>query len=83
MSDFTIEFPVAQCPIHKCGKAHKYRIEVRTIMLFGGRSSSGRAVQEHELVVECPSTGESYAVTVEIPRPQGQKIARVKVRSEE
>ncbi len=79
MAEFILEFNVSECPID--GKHHEYEFVVRTVPLFGGKSKRrvGEVqTQSWEVPVVCPKTGETYMVTVAVPRPERQKIISVK-----
>jgi hypothetical protein len=81
MPEFTLNFQVPQCPISRCQKSHEYNFLVRSIPTVGGKSTNQLPkpqTQSWEVPVTCPETGETYIVTLAIPRPEKQKIVSVK-----
>jgi hypothetical protein len=80
MAEFILEFSVSKCPIDD--ESHIYEFAVRTVPLFSGKFQSKLGgelqTQTWEVPVICPKTGETYIVTVAVPRPEKQKIISVK-----
>jgi hypothetical protein len=83
MAQQVLTFKVKICPTG-CGESHSYKVEVRTVPTFGSRRDSAPTTQVNQpvykadLLVACPTKGEEYQVTVEIPYTRGEKVINVK-----
>jgi len=77
MAEQVLAFTVTQCPFPQCHKSHRYRIHVRTVLVFGGGDTtapSSPQTKDVNVYVPCPTAKEKYKVTVSIPVTPGSKI---------